>query len=215
MMPQARFLLSPSWEQGAFFDSASREPIPGAELHRHMRIEDDRAADAWILLFHDLADPDDPWRARYLAPDGAGRMEQAGRDLLRRLQEHAPGCWSMEPQPWPRGPCLPAATLRIRAEYEGEPLRVGDQPVRAHRLGISWNLSRDFERWQNRFDEDADPSVAGRWSTEERAAHEEQGAALALRLARELVATGREDTEVLHWSASQGDWRGIATARLA
>ncbi|TCH97410.1 hypothetical protein EJV46_14840 [Roseococcus sp. SYP-B2431] len=204
-------ILSPSWNEGAFFDARTRQPIWGRLPGDLLPWEDDEAIEAWQRLFVELADPDDPERRRFLLPDGAARLEAAGRPIFERLAERMPpGRIVFEPVPWPRRTTREATAVRLMAEAGTDPLWVasGDiqEPVYPHGFGLSWSLGSDLCLWAAQYDDAMDwddPGGPALWDEAAAAAHEAAGHALAVRLARELAATGRAHVRVTYWSGRE------------
>ena len=175
---------------------------------------DDHLIQYWMDVFRDVADAADPQRCRFKAPDGAARMEKAGRPIFEQLAARlAPGQLRFEPVPWPRLSRYDVSAVKLMAEAGNDPLwgTSGgfDHNIDARFFGISWALALDLNVWRLDFDEALDwynPSAKPRWSVAEAAAHEAEGRVLAERLAGELAATGRAHVPVSFWSESAQAW---------
>jgi hypothetical protein len=95
-------------------------------------------------------------------------------------------------------------TVKLMADHDCLPLWFMDDPdaygcFDPHEFGISWRLACDLVDWAEAFDgaiDRDDPGGPSPWTDAQFAEHEEQGRALAVRLARELAATGRGDVTV-------------------
>ena len=203
-------VLSPSWDHGGLFDASTRQPVSGLLPSDMLTEADERLIESWLGVFRDVGDPSDPQRCRFTAPDGAARMEQAGRPIFEQLAARlVPGQLRFEPVPWPRLSHYDVSAVKIMADAGNDPLwgtrGVFNENIDAHFFGISWNLARDLHVWMMDFDDAVDwgdPSCKPRWSAAEAAAHEAEGRALAERLAGELAATGRGHVRVSFWSES-------------
>lgn len=201
-------ILSPSWNRGPFFDACTREDIHGRLPYDLLPWEEEEELDAWMRLFQEIADIDDPCQCRFLAPDGPARMEEMGRPLFERLAARMPpGRIAFEPVPWPRLPRREATAVKLMAEAGVDPLWIisGDvhEPIPADVFGLSWSLTRALFGWQGEYDGSIDwddPGGPPLWDEAEAAAHDAQGEVLAVRLARELAATGRGHVAVTYWS---------------
>jgi len=201
-------ILSPSWNEGVFFDARTREPIFGRLPSDLLPWEDDEDLNAWQNLFLQFADPDDPERRRFQEADHAARLEAEGRPIFERLAARmAPGQLTFEPVPWPRFARREAKAVKLMAEAGTDPLWVTSggihEPVYPHGFGLSWNLGADLCRWAADYDASIDwddPAAPPGWGEAGAAAHEAEGRALAVRLVRELAATGRGHVRVTFWS---------------
>jgi hypothetical protein len=205
---RAAFILSPSWNEGGLFEAETRRPV-SQDLPPDMLTEADRAAIRhWLEVFRELADPADPQRCRFIAPEGAARMAAEGAGVFEQLAARLAPCpLRFVPVPWPRLSRHGAMAVRFMAEQSVSPLWLSDEsghvPVDPHEFGLSWNLAVEMNVWALDFDAGTgweDPSRAPRWTETEAAAHEAEGLRLAHRLARELAATGRGHLPVSFWS---------------
>ncbi len=207
----ARFILSPSWNEGGLFEAETRRPV-SSDLPQDMLTEADwDAIQYWMDVFRDVGDAADPRRCGFTAPDGAARMAAEGQWVFDQLAARlGPGRLSFEPVPWPRLSRHRATAVKLMAEAGVGALWVSDgdihEPVDPRDFGLSWKLELDIHVWDLDFEEGArweDADGAPRWGPAEAAAHEAEGRAIAARLARELAVTGRAHVPVRFWSESE------------
>ncbi|MBS7790956.1 hypothetical protein KTR66_13175 [Roseococcus sp. SDR] len=204
----AAFLLSPSWNEGALFETETRRPVLDS-LPPDMLTEADRdALRHWLGVFREVGDPADPHRCGFTAPDGAARMAAEGQWVFEQLAARLAPCpLRFEPVPWPRLTRHGATAVRVMAEQQVDALWLSDgqghQPVNPQEFGLSWALALDLHAWALDYDEGMGMDATPRWSEAESAAHEAEGLRLAQRLARELAATGRGHLPVTFWSESE------------
>lgn len=201
-------ILSPSRNQGGLFDARTQESIAGRLPHDFLPWEEEEELDAWLRLFEEISDPDDPEQCRFLVSDGPKRMEEAGRPIFERLAARMPpGHISFEPRPWPRRTKVSATAVKLMADGGADPLWVSSgkvhEPVYPYVFGLSWRLGRDLVGWAAQYDSSIDwddPAGARLWDEAEAASHDAEGEVLAQRLAGELAATGRGHVAVTYWS---------------
>jgi hypothetical protein len=199
-------LLMPSWRDGALFDAATLEPLPEWETDALLSREEFRATEAWLALFAELADPDDPWRCALRAPADASRLEAAGRPILDSLRTRL-GAEAVDFAPLPRrrAPERMARRVRVAAVLGEWPLWSLDEdpemprPIDPNGFGLSWSLAQALLDWdselQNAVEWESDDRLPP-WSPAEREAHAAAGLRLAQRLVAELAATGRGEVVV-------------------
>jgi hypothetical protein len=207
----ASFILSPSWNEGGLFEATTRRPV-FSDLPEDMLTEADRdAIRHWLGVFREVADPADPRRCGFRAPDGAARMASEGQWVFEQLAARLAPCpLRFEPVPWPRLSRHGATEVRLMAEQQMDALWLSDgqgqQPINPQEFGLSWKLALDIHVWALDFDAGTGwdgPDGAPRWTEAEAAAHEAEGLRLAQRLALELAATGRGHLPVSFWSESE------------
>lgn len=200
-----RIVLTPSWHGSGLVDAGSGEPVwlPAGLLPPEL---DERIV-AWLDLFRELADPDDPWRQKLRDPAGLARIEAVGRPIREALQAHlGPDRVTFEPEARPCGSSTDFSAMQVAAMFESDPVwDVGEREggyeysCSTHHIGISWRLAEDLLAWARDHDAsfaDGDPEGRRLWSAEQAADHGRRGLALARRLTAEFAATGRGDIPV-------------------
>ncbi len=199
VLPQ-RVVLTPSWHGSGLLDAETGEPvwIPTGLLPPEL---DDRIV-AWLDLFRDLADPDDPLRHKLRNLADRARIEADGRAIFNALAAHlGPDRVTFEPEARACGSATEFSAMQVAATFESDPVwDVGEREhgyeysCSTHHIGISWALAEDLLAWGRDYDASfADGNAEGRrlWTEAEAAGHREKGLALARRLAGEFAATGR------------------------
>lgn len=207
-----RVVLTPSWSGTGLIDADTGEPVwlaPGL-LPRDIG----EGIDAWLDLFRELADRDDPWRRALRDPADLARIEAAGGPVREALCAHlGPDRVTFEPAARPCPSTTTFATMKVAAGFESDPLWAmsGDgqgyeYSCSAHHVGISWALAEDLLAWALDYDNSfADQDRDGRrtWTAAEAADHGRRGLALAGRLAAEFAATGRGDVAVWYQAENE------------
>lgn len=200
-----RVVLTPSWHGSGLVDAGSGEPvwIPAGFLPPEL---DERIV-AWLDLFRELADADDPWRQKLRDPGDLARIEAVGRPIWDALLAHlGPDRVAFEAEARPCASVTEFSAMQVAASFESDPVwDVGEREhgyeysCSTHHIGISWRLAEDLLAWARDYDASfADGDRDGRrsWSPEEAADHDRRGLALSRRLAGEFAATGRGDIPV-------------------
>lgn len=206
-------IMRPSWHMGPFCDAQTGKQID-AYVGVAYSMEEDAAVYAWLNRYWEIADPDDPSRRNFLPGADIAAFEAQGRAIYEALAvKWAPRKLFYRPTP---DACLTqydAEVVKVMADYQCPALWVtfeGDTlPVSAHDFGLSWNLAREIFAWENdfetRFDYD-DPGASRPDDAAFTALHDEQGRKLAVRLARELAATGRAHVKVQAFRTGVGPY---------
>lgn len=200
-----RFVLTPSWHGSGLVDTETGEPvwIPAGSLLPGL---DDRIV-AWLDLFREFADPEDPRRHRLRNPSDLALIEAEGRPIHEALSAHlGPDRVTFEPAARPCESVTALSAVKVAAGFESDPVwDVGGREAgyeyscSTHHMGISWRLAEDLLAWGRDYDasfEGDGPEGRRLWSTADAADHRERGLALARRLAAELAATGRSEVAV-------------------
>ncbi|CAG0973422.1 hypothetical protein RHIZO_01347 [Rhizobiaceae bacterium] len=208
-----RVVLTPSWHGSGLVDTETGAPvwIPAGSLPTGL---DDRIV-AWLDLFRELADPDDPRRHRLRIPSDLARIEAEGRQIHEALSAHlGPDRVTFEPAARPCESVTAFSAVKVAAGFESDPVwDVGEREAgyeyscSTHHIGISWRLAEDLLAWGRDHDssfEGGDPEGRRLWSAAEAADHRERGLALARRLAREFAATGRGYVPVWYQAENAG-----------
>ncbi|HHZ08140.1 MAG TPA: hypothetical protein GX405_05095 [Rhizobiales bacterium] len=200
-----RVVLTPSWQGSGLVDAGSGASvrIPAGFLPPEL---EERIV-AWLDLFRELADPDDPTRRKLRDPADLVKIEAEGRAIREALSAHfGPDRVAFEAEARPCAGVTEFSAMQVAATFESDP--VWDVGVRVrgyeyscstHHIGISWRLAEDLLAWARDYDAsfaDGDPGGRRTWSPEEAAEHDRRGLALARRLAGEFAATGRGDIPV-------------------
>ena len=207
--PPRSVVLTPSWYGSGMVDAAAGEPVywlPESDCPA----DDQERINEWLDLFKQIADPDDPLKTNFKAPDGLQRMEAAGRPIYERLLSRM-GADRVRFEPAPRpAELIEVAAVKLLAERDGDPLRRidadGDRFISPQMMPISWALSEALHEWTYRYYLALDPedfAAAPKWSADEAGEHRRQGRNLAKRLVAELAATGRSHVEV--WYQPHGE----------
>jgi hypothetical protein len=211
---QTPLVMRPSWNRGAFFDARTDEPVD-MPIYDDFRVEDDVAVAAWLTLFAETADPADPCRCAMRTLDGLQRMADDGRPVFERLVARmGPERIRFDPQPNPVVTRHTDVTrIKLMADYPNHPIWITDadryEPVDPDDFGLSWQLARDIGAWEMEAAASDDPGEPNSQPAPARSdadddAHEEQGRRLAVRLARELAATGRGEILVHTFTRAAG-----------
>ena len=200
-----RLVITPSWHGTGLVDAETGSPVwyPYGHFPEEITIR----LDAWLDLFRDVADPDDPWRSAVKDPADLARIEAAGRPIHEALTAQiGPDRVAFEPVARPCPSATTFAAMKVAAEFESDPVwDVGEREggyecsCSAHHIGISWRLAEDLLAWARDYDasfEGNDPQGRRVWSEQEAAEHRGRGLDLARRLAGEFASTGRSDTPV-------------------
>ncbi len=200
-----RLVLTPSWHGTGLVDAETGDPV--WYPYGRFPAEITERLDAWLDLFRDLADPDDPWRSGLKDPADLARIEAEGRQIYEALQAHlGPDRITFAPEARPCESSTEVSRMKVAAVFESDPVwEMGEDEhgyeysCSTHHIGISWALAEDLLAWGREYDASfADGNPEGRrlWSEAEAADHSEKGLALARRLAGEFAATGRGDVPV-------------------
>lgn len=170
-------LLMPGWEGVPLHDAATGRALDLAESDAILTREEWDAAEAWIALFRELADPDDPWRVALRNPADAARLEAAGRPILEQLRARlGADAVAFSPLPRPVHPLVEARRVRLSAAAGFlQLLCLDDDPP--------WAIDPDLFGLS--------PALAAALADGAEAPDPARRAALVARLRRELVATGR------------------------
>jgi hypothetical protein len=204
-------VMRPSWDRGALFDAGNGEAVT-MPLFEGYALDDDDALAQWNALFAELGDRDDPLRAGLKDGDAVRKLDEAGRPVFEKLSRtlgHPD--FTFDPKPAPMPPRRAASRVKLMSDYPQPPLWIMDgdvyEPVEPSEFGISRQLDLDIAEWETAcarsWDAD-DPGADPRWTEAQFLEHEEQGRRLAVRLARELAATGRGAVEVNAYRRSDG-----------
>lgn len=214
-----RVVLTPSWHGTGLVDAATGDVV--WYPYGFFPAELAEALDAWLDLFRDLADPDDPWRRGLTNPADLARVEAVGRPIHEALvAQLGPDRVAFEPS----ARACPSATtfsaLKVAAGFETDPVwDVGEREgsfeysCSAHHIGVSWRLAEDLLAWGRDYDasfEGDDPQGRRVWSEREAAEHRARGLSLARRLAGEFAATGRDDISVWYQAENESAVRVYA-----
>jgi hypothetical protein len=209
---QTPLVMRPSWNRGAFFDARTGEPVD-IPICDDYAVEDEAAIAAWLTLFADAADPADPYRCAMRTLDGLQRVADEGRPIFERLVARmGPERIRFEPQAAPLATKHADVTrIKLMADYPNHPVWIMDadrcEPVDADEFGLSWRLARDIGTWElegTAGDDPDEPNSQLAQSGADADAHEEQGRKLAVRVARELAATGRGNIVVQTFARTTG-----------
>lgn len=207
-----RVVLTPSWYGTGLVDAETGSPVfyPYGLFSEETR----GRLGAWLALFRDVADPDDPWRSAVKDPADLARLEAAGRVIhMALLAELGPDRVAFEPVARPCPSATTFSAMKVAAGFETDPVwdvgeRDGDYEYScsAHHIGVSWRLAEDLLAWGRDYDasfEGDDPQGRRAWSEREAAEHRDRGLALARRLTGELSATGRGDIPVWYQAENE------------
>lgn len=209
-------MVRPSWNDGALFDQATGEPVSSRWQERHLT---EQACDLLTdvnALFRRYADPYDPRRCALLDPADVTLIVEGAKDAVAIVrQELGNARVAFEPLPAPVEPEISVERVKIEPfhlnstiwsldEPNGDP-----RPVYADYFGLSWSLARHLDQWaldwrEAQGDDAQTPEEPPPWSEGQAAAHEEEGRVLAVRLARELAATGRRSVMVFYATRASG-----------
>ncbi|MBX9760176.1 MAG: hypothetical protein K2Y29_15470 [Beijerinckiaceae bacterium] len=203
-------ILRPSWNDGVLFDQATGEPVSWRWQEAYLSEQACDLLSDVNALFRRYADPYDPRRCALLDPADAALIVAGVQDALAIVrQELGAERVEFEPLPAPVEPEMSAARVKIEPFHLNstiwsldEPAGGRPRPIYADHFGISWSLARHLDQWaldwhEAQGDDAQTPEEPPAWSEAQAAAHEEEGRVLAVRLARELAATGR-DVVVFH-----------------
>ena len=124
---------------------------------------------------------------------------------------------TFEPLPSPIYPVMAADRVKIEPFQLDAVIWSLDEPINEHprkifedEFGISWSLARHLNEWAEDWrlahaEDDVDGEAPkSAWTQADHDAHEERGRILAVRLKRELAATGRGDVMVYYMTRSVG-----------
>ena len=209
-------VLTPSWHGTGLVDAETGDPVwyPNG----YFPAEITERLDAWLDLFRDVADPDDPLRSGLKDPADLTRLEIAGRPVHEALLAHlGPDRVVFEPAARPCPSATAFAAVKVAAAFETDPVwDVGEREggyeysCSTHHIGISWRLAEDLLAWGRDYDasfEGDDPEGRRIWSEADAAEHRGRGLALARRLAGELAATGRSHVPVWYQAENEAALR--------
>ena len=211
-------VLRPSWNDGYLFRTDCDDRIGWGWQEKYLS---QHARDMMSYLgdvFRDVGDPYDPRRCGLRSPEDVKALEEAGKSVLEVLQkELGAERVRFEPLPTPILPEITAERVKIEPYHLNaviwsldEPIGAPPRPIYEDQFGISWSLARELSYWaedwhlaQSEEDEDAEaPPI--KWTEADFDKHEEEGRILAVRLKRELAATGRAHVMVYYMTRKVG-----------
>ncbi len=211
-------IIRPSWNDGSLFRADMDQPVSWGWQEEHLSDFARDLLDNVSCVFRNLADPYDPRRCALINPEDVKTIEDEAKpalDILR--QELGAGRVTFEPLPSPIYPVMAADRVKIEPFQLDAVIWSLDEPINEHprkifedEFGISWSLARHLNEWAEDWrlahaEDDVDGEAPkSAWTQAEHDAHEERGRILAVRLKRELAATGRGDVMVYYMTRSVG-----------
>ena len=203
-------ILRPSWRNDPLLDAGTGDEVSYEWQEAFLSEPTRDLLTEFSALFRLHADPHDPRRCALIDPAGEAKIIDGAREVLAALErELGPGRVRFEPLPIPVEPALHAARVRIEPYHMNSTIWSTDdgpdetpRPIYEDEFGLSWSLARDLGDWALDWheaqgeDAEAPHDPPPHWTDADFAAHEERGRVLAVRIRRELAATGRGGVRV-------------------